>query len=77
MIKGSSWVRKPNTKYLSHLNHLLLTNSDESEEYNEKVNSSDVVKWEREMKEKSRSLEKNKTWVLAQLPEGKKTLQNK
>ena len=37
----------------------------------------DSVKWELAMKEEMNSLEKNQTWVLAKLPEGKKALQNK
>jgi hypothetical protein len=77
VLRRSTWVRKPNTWYLSSLNYLLLTDSGEPEDYMEAVDSGDAVKWELAMKDALRSLEKNMTWVLTRLPDGKRALQNK
>lgn len=37
----------------------------------------DSDKWKLAMKEEMNSLQKNKTWILTELPKGKKALQNK
>lgn len=77
MLRRSTRIHKPNTRYLSSLNYLLLTDLSEPEDYNKVVSSNNIVKWEQALKEELRSLEKNMTWVLTQLPKGKRTLQNK
>lgn len=77
MLRRSTRVHKPNTRYSSSHNYLLLTDLGEPEDYNEAVNSSDAVKWDLAMKDELRSLEKNMTWVLTRLPDGRKALLNK
>ena len=37
----------------------------------------DSIKWEQAMDDEMRSLEKNDTWVLSELPAGKRALLNK
>ena len=37
----------------------------------------DSIKWEQDMNDEMRSLEKNDTWVLTELPAGKRALLNK
>ena len=42
--------------------------------YQEAIRGSEVDKWKKAMDEEMQSLQKNKTWKLAQLPKGKKAI---
>lgn len=44
---------------------------------NEALNSSDAKQWEEAMKEEMKSLTKNKTWELVNLPPDRRTIKNK
>ena len=57
--------------------YLLLTDVDEPECFDEAMQVEDSVKWELAMKDEMNSLYKNDTWVLTELPHGKKALHNK
>ncbi|KAF3661702.1 hypothetical protein FXO37_12802 [Capsicum annuum] len=67
-------IRAPN-RYSPSLNYLLLT--DESESLVEALQVEDSIKWEKSMDDKMSSLEKNNTWMLTELPSGKRALLNK
>ena len=54
--------------------YLLLTDADEPECFDEAMQVEDSVKWELAMKDEMNSLHKNDTWVLTELPPGKKAL---
>ncbi|KAJ4736375.1 Transposon Ty1-NL2 Gag-Pol polyprotein [Rhynchospora pubera] len=77
VLRRSTRIRRPNPRYTSSLSYLLLTDSGEPEDYKEAIESGDAVKWEQAMMEEFESLEKNKTWDLTKLPEGKRALQSK
>ena len=76
-IRRITRVSRPTQRYSPSLYYLLLTDGGEPECYAEAMQVEDSVKWELAMKEEMNSLEKNQTWVLTKLPEGKKALQNK
>ncbi|KAD4889452.1 hypothetical protein E3N88_21525 [Mikania micrantha] len=65
------------TSILRPANFLLLSENGEPDCYTEAVSVKDSFQWEIAMKEETKSLEKNRTWVLTKLPFGKKALQNK
>jgi len=56
---------------------LLLTDAGELECFSEATQGNDSIEWELAMKDGMTFLQKNKTWSLTKLLEGKKTLQNK
>ena len=64
----------PNKRYLDYL---LLTDGGEPECYEEACQVENAIKWELAMKDEMKSLKSNQTWELAELPSGKKALQNK
>ena len=76
-VRRSTRVPKPNPKYLSSLDYLLLTDSGEPECYEEAVQVSESAKWKVAMQEEMDSLHSNGTWQLSQLPAGKQALHNK
>lgn len=76
-LRRTTRVHKPNPKYISSLDYLLLTDSGEPECYDEAMQVSESAKWKTAMQEEMDSLYSNGTWQLAQLPAGKKALQNK
>ena len=76
-LRRSSRIRKPVERYGSSMYYLLLTDADEPECFEEAIQVEDSVKWELAMKDEMNSLYKNKTWVLTELPAGKRALQNK
>jgi hypothetical protein len=45
--------------------------------YREAVNSQEKQKWEKAMKDQIQSLKTNNTWLLRELPKGRKIIQNK
>jgi len=55
----------------------LLTDSNESEGYEEAMQVETKNKWEQGMKEEMDSLVNNQTWDLIQFPAGKRALHNK
>ena len=64
-------------RYSPSLHYLLLTDEGEPESFDEALQVEDSIKWEKAMDDKMRSLEKNDTWVLTELPAGKRALLNK
>ena len=50
----------------------MLTDEGESESFDEAPQVEDSIKWEQAMDDEMRSLEKNDTWVLTELPAGKR-----
>jgi len=58
------------------LHYLLLADAGELEHFAEVIEGNESIKWELAMEYEIKSLQKNKTWSLTKLPEGKKVLQN-
>ena len=54
-----------------------MTDEGEPESFDEALQVEDSIKWEQAMDDAMRSLEKNDTWVLTELPTGKRALLNK
>ena len=54
-----------------------MTDEGEPESFDEAVQVEDSIKWEQAMDDEMRSLEKNDTWVLTELPARKRALLNK
>ena len=74
--RSSRSIRAPD-RYSPSLHYLLLTDEGEPESFDEALQVEDSIKWEPAMDDEMRSLEKNDTWVLTELPTGKKTVLNK
>ena len=55
----------------------MLTDEGEPESFDKALQVEDSIKWEQAMDYEMRSLEKNDTWVLTELPAGKRVLLNK
>ena len=70
-------MHKPVEQFSSFMYYLLLINPNEPECFDEAMQVEDSVKWELAMKDEMNSLYKNDTWVLTELPHGKKVLHNK
>jgi len=51
-----------------------LTDAGELEHFVEAMHGDESIKWELAMEDEIKSLQKNKTWSLTKLPEGKKVL---
>ena len=54
-----------------------MTDEGEPESFDEALQVEDSIKWEQAMDDEMRSLNKNDTWVLTELPAGKRALLNK
>jgi len=54
-----------------------LTDAGELEHFVETVQGDESIKWELAMEDEIKFLQKNKTWSLTKLPEGKNVLQNR
>ncbi|KAL4568134.1 hypothetical protein LXL04_023736 [Taraxacum kok-saghyz] len=76
-IKHSTRLCKPPIRYGSSVNYLLLTVNGKIELYPEGLGMNNSIQWKKVMEEEMKSLDKNKTWFLFKLPNGKKALQNK
>ena len=74
--RSSRTIRAPD-RYSPSLHYLLLTDEGEPESFDEALQVEDSIKWEQPMDDEMRSLEKNDTWVLTELPAGKRALLNK
>ena len=74
--RSSRSIRAPD-RYSPSLHYLLLTDEGEPESFDEALQVEDSIKWEQAMDDEMRSLEKNDTWVLTELPAGKRALLNK
>ena len=64
-------------RYSPSLPYLLLIDVGEPDHFVEAMHGDEFIKWELAMKDEIKSLQKNKTWSLTKLPEGKKILQNR
>lgn len=76
-VRRSTRTPKAPQRYSPSLNYLLLTDAGEPEYFGEAMQGNDSIKWELAMKDEMTSLQKNGTWSLTKLPEGKKALQNR
>jgi len=76
-LRKSGRISVPQYRYSPSLHYLLLTDAGELECFNEAMQRNDSIEWELAMKDEMTSLQKNKTWSLIKLPEGKKALQNR
>lgn len=76
-LRRSTWVRRPPVQYSPSTNYLLLIENGEPECYSKDFKMKDFVHCKKAMEEEFSSLDKNMTWSLVKLPEGKKALQNK
>ena len=74
--RSSICIRAPD-RYSPSLHYLLLTDEGEPESFDEALQVDDSIKWEKAIDDEMRSLEKNDTWVLNELPTGKRALLNK
>ena len=68
--RSSRSIRAPD-RYSPLLHYLLLTDEGEPESFDEALQVEDLIKWEQDIDNEMRSLEKNDTWVLTELPAGK------
>ena len=73
-VRRSTRPTKPPNRWDPSVNYLLLTDNGEPESFEEAQMQNDFEKWELAMKEELKSLEKNKTWQLVPLPQGKRAL---
>ena len=74
--RSSRTIRVP-YRYSASLHYLLLTDEGEPKSFDEALQVEDSTKWEQAMDDEMSSLEKNNTWVLTELPTGKRALLNK
>ena len=77
VLRRSSRSTRAPDRYSPSLHYLLLTDEGEPESFDEALQVEDSIKWEHAMDDEMRSLEKNDTWVLTELPAGKRALLNK
>jgi hypothetical protein len=76
-VRRSTRMSKAPERYSPSLHYLLLTDAGEPEYFGEAMQGNDSIKWEVAMKDEMMSLQKNGTWSLTKLPEGKRALQNR
>ena len=74
--RSSRTIRAPD-RYSPSLHYILLTDEGEPKSFNEALEVEDSIKWEQVMDDEMRSLEKNDTLVLTELPAEKRALLNK
>jgi hypothetical protein len=77
VLRRSSRTIKAPDRYSPSLHYLLLTDEGEPESFDEALQVEDSINKEQAMDDEMRSLEKNDTWVLTELPAGKRALLNK
>ena len=77
VLRRSSKTIRASDRYSPSLHYLLLTDEGEPEFFDEALQVEDSTKWEQAMNDEMNSLEKNNTWVLTELPTGKRALLNK
>ena len=77
VLRRSSRSSRAPDRYSPSLHYLLLTDEGEPEPFDEALQVEDSIKWEQAVEDKMRSLEKNDTRVLTELPAGKRALLNK
>ncbi|XP_070004180.1 uncharacterized protein [Nicotiana sylvestris] len=76
-LRRSKRVTNAPDRLTISLHYLLLTDVGESEYFVEAMQVINSDKWKLAMKKEMNSLQKNKIWILTELPKGKKALQNK
>ena len=77
VLRRSSRTIRALDRYSASLHYLLLTDEGEPKFFDEALQVEDSTKWEQAMDDEMSSLEKNNTWVLTELPTGKRALLNK
>jgi len=77
LIRRSSRIIVAPQMYSPSLYYLLLSDTGESEHFAKAMQRDECIKWELAMEDEIKSLQKNKTWSLTKLLEGKKVLQNR
>ena len=75
-MRSSRTIREPDM-YSPSLHYLFMTDEREPDFFGEALQVKDLINWEQSMDDEMRSLEKNDTWVLTELPAGKRSLLNK
>ncbi|CAL5393971.1 unnamed protein product [Camellia sinensis] len=75
-LRRSTREFKPSTKYPTS-EYILLTDEGEPESFQEAQNHKEKSSWQQSMQEEMQSLQKNQTYDLVKLPQGRKALQNK
>ncbi|CAL5341241.1 unnamed protein product [Camellia sinensis] len=75
-LRRSTREFKPSTKYPAS-EYILLTDEGEPESFQEAQNHKEKSSWQQSMQEEMQSLQKNQTYDLVKLPQGRKALQNK
>lgn len=76
-LRRSSKVSRPPQRYSPALNCVLLIDRGELNNYKEALQVDESIKWVLATKDEMDSLLSNYTWQLAELPKGKKAMQNK
>ena len=77
VLRRSSRSIRALDRYSPSLHYLLLTDEGEPKSFDEALHVEDLIKWEQAIDDEMRSLEKNDTWVLTELPARKRALLNK
>jgi hypothetical protein len=75
-VRRSARGLVPQTKY-SPTEYILLTSEGEPESFSEAQSHHDRSNWQKAMEDEMNSLQKNQTYELVKLPQGKKALKNK
>ncbi|CAL5417495.1 unnamed protein product [Camellia sinensis] len=75
-LRRSTREFKPSTKYPPS-EYILFTDEGEPESFQEAQNHKEKSSWQQAMQEEMQSLQKNQTYDLVKLPQGRKALQNK
>jgi hypothetical protein len=74
-LRRSTWVRNPPKRYDNYVSFVaLISNDGEPSCYQEVMDGTESAKWKITMKEEMDALERNKTWDLVELPEGRKVV---
>jgi len=75
-LRRSNRDHQPSTRYPSS-EYILITNEGEPKSFDEVQTHMDKIQWMKAMQEEMDSLQKNDTYELLKLPEGRKALKNK
>ena len=74
VLRRFTHVSHPPKRFVPGLDYVMLTNCGEPSCYKDAMSRDDKLKWERAMESEMDSIEKNQTWELVPLPQGKNAL---
>ena len=74
VLRRSTRVSHPPKRLVPGLDYVMLTDCGEPSCYKDAMSRDDKIKWERAMESEMDSIEKNQTWELVPLPQGKNAL---